>query len=99
MLFRMAKCLTELQELKSQAQQKGGEQSPDSRTGGFHKTAPNGQNDPKFFMQGALMGLVETLEFQNTQRSEDSFSFPAQLMAPSCPRIWTLLPPFLKFGH
>ena len=28
-------------------------------------------------MQGSLMGLVETLEFQNTPRSEDSFSFPA----------------------
>ena len=26
-------------------------------------------------MQGSLMGLVQTLEFKNAQRSEDSFSF------------------------
>ena len=36
-----------------------------------------GSTDLLFGMQGSLMGLVETLEFQNTPRSEDSFSFPA----------------------
>ena len=36
---------------------KGGEQSPDFRTGGCHKTAPNGRNDLKFCMQGASARL------------------------------------------
>ena len=36
---------------------KGGEQSPDFRTGGCHKTAPNGRNDLKFCMQGAFARL------------------------------------------
>ena len=29
-------------------------------------------------MQGFFMGLVKTLEFQNTQSLEDSFGFAAQ---------------------
>ena len=37
-----------------------------------------GSTDLSFGMQGSLIGLVETLQFQNTQRSEDSFSFLAQ---------------------
>ena len=36
---------------------KGGDQSPDSQTGGCHKTAPNGLNDLKFCMQGAFVHL------------------------------------------
>ena len=36
---------------------KGGEPSPDSRTGKDRKTAPNGQNDLKFYMQGAFARL------------------------------------------
>ena len=40
---------------------KGGEQSPDSRTGGCRKMAPNGWNDLKFCMQGSFVGYIWVL--------------------------------------
>ena len=40
---------------------KGGEQSPDSRTGGCCKMAPNGRNDLKFCMQGSFVGYIWVL--------------------------------------
>ena len=43
-----------------------------------HYSEVVGSTDLIFGMQGAFMCLVETLEFQKTQRSEASFSFPAQ---------------------
>ena len=42
-----------------------------------HYSEVVGSTDLIFGMQGALVCLVETLEFQNTQRSEASFSSPA----------------------
>ena len=43
-----------------------------------HYSEVVGSTDLLFGMQESIMSLVETLEFQNTQRSEDSFSFIAQ---------------------
>ena len=43
-----------------------------------HYSEVVGSTDLLFGMKGSLMGLVEILEFQNTQRSEESFCFPDQ---------------------